>query len=90
VRSHQAPTSATFVGERFALALLEKTPRDLKKILNRLDNEAGSELTDALLAAEESLRWRLKLVTTAFARVAIASGVAPWVEPDQVEGQANG
>jgi hypothetical protein len=91
--SHQSRTSASFAGERFAIALLEKTPQELKKMLKRLDNEGGNALTDSLLAAEESLRLRLKLVTAAFARVAIASGVAPWVEPDepdQAEGGAHG
>ena len=40
-------------------------------------------------AAEESLRMRLQLVTTAFWRLAIASGAVTWTEPDQFKGGAN-
>jgi hypothetical protein len=55
----------------------------LEAALNKLDNEAGNKLTDCILAAEQSLRTRLTLVTAALARVAIASGAAPWVPPDE-------
>jgi hypothetical protein len=89
VRKDQDPKGAPFIGERLALALLEQAPAELEASLNKLDNEAGNELADCILAAEKSLRNRLKLVTAAFSRLAIASGAAPWVEPDQAEGGAN-
>ena len=81
LREHQDPKSAPFVGERFALTLLDKTPAEMKEILNKLDNEAGNELTDWLFAAQESLKMRMTIVTAAIARVAIASGAVPWVDP---------
>ena len=82
LREDQDPKGAPFVGERFALTLLDKTPAELKDALNKLDNEAGNELTDWLFAAHESLKMRMTLVTAAIARVAIASGAAPWVDPE--------
>jgi hypothetical protein len=81
LRKDQDPKGAPFIGERLALALLEQAPAELEASLNKLDNEAGNELTDCILAAEESLRNRPTLVTVAFSRLAIASGAAPWVEP---------
>ena len=89
LREDQAPKAAPVVGERLALSLLDQAPAELEARLNKLDNQAGNELTACILAAEESLRNRLKLVTAAFARLAIASGAAPWFEPDQAEGGAN-
>jgi hypothetical protein len=86
LRKDQDPKGAPFIGERLALALLDQAPPDLEARLNKLDNDAGNELTDCILAAEESLRNRLALVTAAFSRLAIASGAAPWVKPDQPEG----
>ena len=85
LREHQDPKGAPFVGERFALTLLDKTPAELKEILNKLDDEAGSELTDWLLAAQGSLKMRMEIVTAAIARVAIASGAAPWVDPESAK-----
>jgi hypothetical protein len=90
LRRDQDPKSGAFIGERFAFALLEKSPREMKAATNKLDDESGKELTDYLFAAELSLKTRLKLVRAAIARVAIASGAAPWVPPDQAEGAANG
>ena len=82
LREHQDPKGAPFMGERFALTLLDKTPAELKEILNKLDNEAGNDLTDWLFAAQGSLGMRMTLVKAAIARVAIASGAAPWVDPE--------
>ena len=70
LREHQDPKSAAFVGERFALTLLDKTPAELEQILNNLDNVAGNELTAWLFAAHESLKMRMTLVTAAIARPA--------------------
>jgi hypothetical protein len=54
----------------------------LEAAFNKLDNEAGNEMTDCI-RAEESLRSRLTLVTASFSRIAIASGAAPWVPTDE-------
>ena len=67
LREHQDPKAAPFVGERFALTMLDKTPAELKEILNKLDNEAGNELTDWLFAAQGSLKMRITLVRAAIA-----------------------
>jgi hypothetical protein len=81
---YQDPTRTPFFGERLALALLDQAPAKLKKTLDGLDDQGSADLVDSILAAEQSPRNRLKLVTTAFARIAIASGV------DQAPGGANG
>ena len=86
----QSPSGAPCIGERLALAMLEQTPAELKGMLDSLDNEAGHAMTDVILAAEDSLRKRLQFVTTAFSRIAIASGVVPWTQPDQQQDEANG
>lgn len=91
--SHQSRTSASFMGERLAIALLEQSPRQLTATLKKLalDKEQGEALIDAVSAAEESLRERSKLVSTAFARMCIASGAVEWPErwPEQAEGGAH-
>jgi hypothetical protein len=46
--NQQATKGAPFMGERLALALLEKTPRELENALGKLDNEAGNEMTDCM------------------------------------------
>ncbi len=89
LRKDQDPKGAPFIGERLALALLEQAPAELAASLNKLDNEAGNELTDCILAAEKSLKTRLTLVEAAISRITIASGAAPWIEPDQVGGGAH-
>jgi hypothetical protein len=89
LRKDQDPKGGSFIGERLAFALLEKSPAEMKEALDKIDNEAGNELTDCLFAAETSLKTRLTLVHAAIARVAIASGAAPWVEPGQQEGGAH-
>jgi hypothetical protein len=85
----QSTSGAPYIGERLALAMLEQKPAALKGVLDRLDDEAGHEMTDVILAAEESLRKRLELVMAAFSRIAIASGAIPWTEPDQPRGGAH-
>ena len=83
LREHQDPKGAPYVGERLALTMLDMTPAELKEALHKLDNEAGNELTGWLFAAHESLEMRMRLVKAAIARVAIASGAAPWVDPEK-------
>ena len=86
----QSSEGAAYIGERLALAMLEQTPAELKGRLDGLDNDAGHEMTTVILAAEDSLKKRLQFVTTAFARIAIASGVVPWTEPDNLQKGADG
>jgi hypothetical protein len=74
------PRGATAIGERLAIALLEHSPSELKKRLDKLGNEVGNTLVDALMAAEGSLKARSGLVMMALARVACASGAVKWPE----------
>ena len=74
LRKAQAPDGLTSMGEMFAMAVLAKTQPQLRKLVAKLDRELqteGKEMVNAILAASESLKTRLQLVDSAFARLCV-------------------
>ena len=59
------------VGERFALNIAARTPRQVAELIKSMDEEDGDSLVDLLVAAEAALNGRLALVRTAMARLSV-------------------
>ena len=75
LRKAQAPDGQSSMGEMFATAIVSKTKAELRRLVDKLDADAdqgdksGEEMVDAILAASESLKTRLRIVDAAFARL---------------------
>jgi hypothetical protein len=66
----QAPGSASWQGERFAMAVNCKTKSELCAMMEKSGREIGVDLVEFIISAQDSLKMRLDLVNCAFARLA--------------------
>jgi hypothetical protein len=88
----QAINSVCSAGERIATIVLSKSPEELSQILTSkgADQEALDKMIEVLIETETSLKGRLKLVETAFARIAVVSGVLATVRKSTSRKAASG
>jgi hypothetical protein len=75
LRKAQDPNGKTSVGEKFAMVVLSKTKAELRDWLDELerDHETGELVVETIVRASESLKTRLQLVDSAFARLCVVA-----------------